>query len=232
MSGVKWSLNDALSEGVDLVGLADLERFRAAASGKKIVEAGYSDTIVLHIFNSEISMSIAVATCVDEYDPTHLADQERFKAAYAKFTAEIASLTDSIRQSVELPANYIQQIDESILLNYAKPRPGGRPQEWRRDEFFLSLLLLYQVTTGKRPAGTVDGPTVRFMREVVAHLCACLPGAIDRRDLLPDVVDLWKLPVNETFLKDWFQNKGGAAKIHARIDTNIGRRRLVTPLWQ
>ncbi|MBW6523269.1 hypothetical protein KZ810_07125 [Sphingomonas sp. RHCKR47] len=224
MSLTPWSLNNSLGSGVRLVETDDLARFRAAAKGRKVGTVSYSDATLLDLINFEISMTIGLASCVDHYDKKILDQQEAFKAAYADFVATIENLSEPLRSSVALPSVYVDQINDSILLHYARERPSGRPKEWKRDDFHMTLLLIYQLVTGLRPAGGVNGPTVKFMRSFVSHLQQCLNYAADAdNELKSSVSELWSLRPSETFLKDWFQNNGGAGQVYATIDKRVSR---------
>jgi hypothetical protein len=200
----------------------DVKSLRTAAQRKKGAQQvpGFSDGLLFYAANSELCSTVSLAWCHDPQDQDLYAQQERFKRSYANFRKTIAGLSSSnLRYSVELPDNYVRSIEDNWLLNYAQPREGGRPVEWRRDEFFVRVLTLYKLFSGEHPAGTEDGPAVRFMREVINILrrfLATTPDTTTERYRLVDA--LWRLPRNGTFLKEWFRTKGGTIDIQRQVD--------------
>lgn len=221
-----WSLSGALSQQISLVQLKDLASFKEAVSSKTPQTATCPDQILIDVINYDIETLFILAGSVDPDDPVRYADQERFKLAYRTFQSVIDSLAEPLRTSVQLPVEYRELVVGSNYLNFATKKAGGRPVEWRRDEFYQSMLFVYQLMTGKRGAGTIDGPAVRFMRAFTDHLQGCLAYVEDKdHPLFAILQGLWKLPPNETFLKDWFSNKGGAATIHEKVEMRIATER-------
>jgi hypothetical protein len=224
MSVAPWSIDGALQGLLDgccpqLVTQQDLDELREKTAAKKGSEIGFSDTLLLTIINREIVSSIGTATYVDEYDDDHLEMQDRFKRAYDELLSVINSLSEPLKSSVSLPADYKIKIDNNRLLNYAIKRPVGHPSEDRKYEFFINLMALYQMITGQKPGGGETGPTVRFFKAIVDHLQRCLESATDRHGkFYAQVADLWWLPASRTFLKDWARNNGGIKALSSRID--------------
>lgn len=206
-----------------IVSREDVKSLRAAAQRKKGSQQvpGFSDGLLFHAANSELCSTVSLAWCHDPQDQNLYAQQERFKRAYANFQETIAGLTSvNLRYSVELPDSYVKSIEDNWLLDYAQPRDSGSPIKWRKDEFFVRLLTLYKLFSGEQPAGTEDGPSVRFMREVVkilSRFLATVPDTATERYRL--VKELWTLPRNGTFLKEWFKTKGGMIDIQHQVDS-------------
>lgn len=204
----------------------DVRALRTAVLPKKGAERGpgFSDGLLFHATNSELCSTVSLAWCIDQYDPELYAEQERFKSAYTDFRKVISEISNvKLRCSVELPEDYVRSLEDNFFLSYAQPREGGRPIDWRKDEFYIRLLTLYKLFSGQRPAGTEGGPCVRFMRAVVEILRRQLDMVADHSTKEFAQVDaLWRLPRNDTFLKEWFRTKGGTADIQRQVDDYVG----------
>lgn len=158
----------------EAVVLTEYDVRRLKSSGSQ-----FSDGLLFHAANSELCSTVSLAWCVDEHDPDLAADKKRFDAALARFRKSIGEIENAdFRSSVDLPPEYLDSIDGNFFRKYVEPRPrGGHPGNWRQHEFHIRLFTLYQMFTGQRPAESKDGPTLRFMREIVDILRTQLQGA-------------------------------------------------------
>ncbi len=205
------------------VTIEDVRALRASVVRKNGThpQPGFSDALLFYAANSEACSTVGLAWCLDEYDPKLYAEQEAFKAAYDRLCKIIRSISsDSLRLSVELPNDYVQSIETNFFLDYAKRRSDdGSPVKWRVDEFYLRMLTLYMMFSGQKPAGTEGGPSVRFMRAMVAILRRRLEAVEDKTTNDYTLVDaLWRLPRNDLFLKEWFRRKGGTTDIQSIVE--------------
>jgi hypothetical protein len=216
-----------------LITWEDIAALKAAAVPKigPSKFAGSRDGLLFNALNNELCSSVSLAWCNDPQDQDLYNQQERFKRAYEHLHDTIDGLTSpNLRYSVMLPESYILAIQDNWLLDYAQPRSktGGRPPEWRKDEFYFNLLVLYRLFSGKSPAGSIGGPTVRFMWAVQAIMRRVLSEVPDKStDIYASVDALWRLPKQDTFLKDWFKPDnntvnadGHLEEIRRRVDVH------------
>lgn len=201
----------------------DVRSLKETARRKKgaVNLPGFSDGLLFHAANFELCYTVRVALNQDPQDQDLYAQQERFKKAYTEFQETIAGLTNiHLRRVAELPDSYVTSVESNWYLSLFHTRKGGRPVEWRRDEFFVRLLTIYKLFSGEEPAGTEGGPTVRFMHDVVNILHRFLAAVPDKTTERYRIVDaLWRLPRNGTFLKEWFRTKGGKIDIQRQVDS-------------
>lgn len=221
-------INQIFNYEVVLITAQDLRDLKSAASPKKgfdDAKIGFNEGLLIYTANSELCSTVGLALCLDEHDVNLHSDQERFNSAYLQFRDTIAALHNPVlRSSVALPSEYVQSIEDNFLLSYARPREGGRPVDWRKDEFYLRLLTLYRMISGQNPAVTPGGPTIRFMRVIVNLLRERLEGEAEKLSNEFVLVDaLWRIPRNETFLKEWFRSKKDIFDVQGRIEQSVGQ---------
>jgi hypothetical protein len=206
------------------VSMEDVTTLRASVrrkNGTRAPQPGFSDALLFYAANSEACLTVGLAWCLDEYDPKQFDEQETFKAAYENLRNVIRGISNNaLRMSVELPGEYVASIEDNFFLDYAKRRTkGGAPEKWRLDEFYLRLFTLYRMFSGKNPAMSDDGPTMRFMRTMVAILRRRLETVEDKTtDDYVLVDELWRLPRNDVFLGEWIKRKGELADIQATVE--------------
>lgn len=222
MNRSPWSLRQAYIEGGGLVAIEDIASFRAAATIRGDAPDGCPDEILVEIINHELDTMLILVSSPDRDDPVRFSDQQRFKAAFATLVDTIDSLSEPLRTLVALPEEYVRAIAGNMYLDSAIPRAPGRPVEWRKDDFYCSLLFIYEIMTGRKGAGSPNGPTVRFIRAFTDHLGKRISEVEDADEgALRRLREVCSVSVSDTFLKDWFGNKGRVAKVHEKVARRI-----------
>ena len=204
-------LNRLYNEEIDFLAMDQVTSFKRKASN-------YDNDLLFHCINSELVTSIDVANTYDRRDKLLLKDRSEFIAAYDNFTRVLNSISDvGFRSSVALPTNYRQSIKENWFLNYQISNKPGRTRDDRKARFYLGLLALYQMFSGKKPASSVGGPTWKFICEIVQVLQGYLVEADRSSETFRNVNVLWRAPGDQAF-SSWFGEMGGKDAIQPKVD--------------
>lgn len=205
-----FSLEAAREYRTEIVNLDDVAKLRTIAAGLKGESSPMvNDADLYRATNIKLCESVILATTIDNFDRIYLDEQNEFKDAYDNLIRTIDNITnDDLRNSVKLPEEYSYSIENNQLLQFANKSEPGRPADWRRAEFWVTLLHLYRLYSGNPPGKTEDGPTTRFMRQIGKILNSRLKDVTDKKTAdFVSVRNLWIIPSSPSFLKDWLRAK-------------------------
>jgi hypothetical protein len=220
MNDQALSLGDMLKQGT--VGLSTDEwakiRKELPRTDSRSDSIVYDEAFLLRVADGELYLTGATALLLDETDKNFYREQVKFKLAFSRFQEALEILSEPLKTHLQLPADYVRRIEESPLLSYAVEKSPGRPPDWKRDELYLRLLCLYKMLSGKFPAVSDNGPTVRFMRAAICILRQRLSTVKDKESKgYAQIKALWHLPTHNSFLKGWFDKMGGRLEIQRQI---------------
>lgn len=230
MSGQEW-LRRFFSEE-PLIGVQDLAALRKSIGARDQVAS--CDFELLAIVNKEIeTTTLALMAWVSTSDQVRYKHQQDFKSALAVYMAKIDALPEPLRSEAVLPAEYIERMLSGAMFNYANKRESGAPEKWKRDAFYLNLLLIYTLITGKSVGKTEQGPAFRCVRDIIAllHRKFRLKGGNDT-DARLIVAEIWDVEPSGSVVMGIIKKNGWSAGVNLHIEKVVKRHTLVDPRWQ